>query len=209
MSNGTRHESDPRAEGASARGPLAGESDPRAEGASARGPLAGRLTRGDNLYEDFVVGDVLEHPRGRTVGDEHMMLTNLVLNTAQLHFNQAMCDADPKTYYDGRRIVYGGVVFAFVSGLASEETAENAVAELSYDEGRHLNPVFSGDTLFAESTVLSKADDDPRIGQLGIPNLKPGMAGVVKFLLKGKNQRGEVVLEITRELIILRREHRP
>ena len=167
-----------------------------------------RLTRGDNLYEDFTVGEVIVHPRGRTVSDEHMMLTNMVLNTAQLHFNQAMCDADPKTYYGGKRIVYGGIVFAFVSGLASGETAENAVAELSYDEGRHLNPVFAGDTLFAESTVLSKTDDDPRISG-SAPGLKPGMAGVVKFLLQGKNQRGEVVLEITRELVILKHEHRP
>jgi len=167
------------------------------------------LTRGDNLYEDFVVGDVIVHPRGRTVGDEHMALTNIVLNTAQIHFNQAMCDADPKTYYNARRIIYGGVVFAFVSGLASEETAENAVAELSYDEGRHLNPVFAGDTLFAESTVLSKTDVDPRIGPKSAPNVKPGMAGVVKFLLHGKNQRGEIVLEITRELLILKREFRP
>jgi acyl dehydratase len=167
------------------------------------------LTRGDNLYEDFEVGDVIVHPRGRTVSDEHMALTNMVLNTAQLHFNQAMCDADPTTYYNARRIVYGGVVFAFVSGLASEETAENAIAELSYDEGRHLNPVFAGDTLFAESTVLSKSDDDPRLGTANVPNLKPGMAGVVKFLLRGKNQRGEVVLEITRELAILKREFRP
>jgi len=167
------------------------------------------LTRGDNLYEDFTVGDTIIHPRGRTVGDEHMMLTNMVLNTAQIHFNQAMCDADPKTYYNARRIVYGGIVFAFVSGLASEETAENAVAELSYTDGTHKNPVFSGDTLFAESTVLEKRDDDPRLGNLNIPNLKPGMAGVVKFLLQGKNQRGEVVLEITRELAILKREFRP
>ena len=167
------------------------------------------LTRGDNLFEDFVVGDVIVHPRGRTIGDEHMALTNIVLNTAQLHFNQAMVDADPKTYYGGKRIVYGGIVFAFVSGLASGETAENAVAELSYDEGRHLNPVFAGDTLFAESTVLGKTEDDPRIGQVNIPNIKPGMAGVVKFLLRGKNQRGEVVLEITRELVVLKREFRP
>jgi len=164
------------------------------------------LTRSDNLYEDFTLGETIVHPRGRTISDEHMALTNMVLNTAQLHFNQAMCDADPKTYFDGRRVVYGGIVLAFVSGLASEETAENAVAELSYDEGRHLNPVFAGDTLFAESTVLSKSDDDPRLGRHGIA---PGRGGVVKFLLRGKNQRGEVVLEITRELLVLRREHRP
>ena len=164
-----------------------------------------RFTRDDNLFEDLIVGETIVHPRGRTVSDEHMMWTNVVLNTAQLHFNQKMCDDSPGTTFNGRRVVYGGIVFAFVAGLASEETEENALAQLSYDEGRHLNPVFAGDTLFAESTILSKTEDDPRLAALA----KPGQAGVVKILLRGKNQRGEIVLEITRELAVLKREFRP
>ena len=173
---------------------------------SAAGNETWRFTRGDNLFEDFTIGETIVHPRGRTVSDgEHMLWTNFVLNTAQLHFNQKMCDETPQTTFGGRRVVYGGIVFAYVSGLASEETEENALAHLSYDEGRHLNPVFAGDTLFAESTVLAKTDDDPRLSAFG----KPGQAGVVKFLLRGKNQKGEVVLEITRELAILKREFRP
>ena len=170
-----------------------------------------RFTRDDNLYEDFTVGETIVHPRGRTISDEHMMWTNFVLNTAQLHFNQKLCDDHPEVTFEGRRVVYGGIVFAFVAGLASEETEENAVAVLSYDEGRHLNPVFAGDTLFAESTVLAKSEDDPRIARCGAPapSLGPGKAGVVKFLLRGLNQRGEVVLEITRELVILKKANRP
>lgn len=155
-----------------------------------------RLTRSDAYFEDFQVGDVIVHPRGRTIGEsEHMMLTNLVLNTAQLHFNQAMCDESPQTTFGGRRVVYGGVVFAFVMGLASGETAENAIEEISFDEGRHKAPVFASDTLFAESTVLETR-----------PHPTNPEAGIVKFLLVGKNQRGEVVLEITREVAIRRRE---
>ena len=170
-----------------------------------------QFTRDDNFYEDLEVGETIVHPRGRTVSDEHMMWTNFVLNTAQLHFNQKMCDDSPATTFNGRRVVYGGIVFAFVAGLASEETEENALAQLSYDEGRHLNPVFAGDTLFAESTVLAKSEDDPRIARCGAPapGLGPGKAGVAKFLLRGLNQRGEVVLEITRELVILKKAHRP
>lgn len=159
--------------------------------------LQGRpLTRDDNWFEDFVVGETIVHPRGRTVGEtEHMMLTNFVHNTAQLHFNQAMCDESPEATFGGKRVVYGGIVFAFVLGLASGETSENALQELSFDEGRHKAPVFAGDTLFAESTVLEKrpSPDDPG-------------AGIVKFLLVGKNQRGEVVLEITREVLIRRKQ---
>ncbi|AKU90377.1 Mesaconyl-CoA hydratase [Vulgatibacter incomptus] len=156
-----------------------------------------RLTRDDNFFEDFEEGETIVHPRGRTVSEaEHMMLTNLVLNTAQLHFNQAMCDESPAACFDGRRVVYGGIVFAFVYGLASEETSENAIQEISFDEGRHKAPVFAGDTLFAESTVLEKRDSPDH-----------AEAGIVKMLLLGKNQRGEVVLEITREILVRRRGH--
>jgi acyl dehydratase len=163
------------------------------------------FTRDDNLYEDFTPGETIVHPRGRTISDEHMLWTNFVLNTAQLHFNQKMCDDHPEVNFGGRRVVYGGIVFAFVAGLASEETEENALAQLSWDEGRHLSPVFAGDTLFAESTVVGKTEDDPRLAAFA----RPGQAGVVKFVLRGKNQRGEVVLEITRELAILKKEFRP
>ena len=159
----------------------------------AEGDASWPLTRPDNYFEDFRVGDVIVHPRGRTLGDEHMALTNIVMNTAQLHFNQALCDEDPKTYFDGRRVVFGGLVLAFVVGLASEETTENALAELSMTEGRHLKPVFSGDTLFAESTVLGLRPAD-RLD-----------AGVVRLKLVGKNQTGEAVLEIEREVLVKRR----
>jgi acyl dehydratase len=152
------------------------------------------LTRGDNFFEDFVVGQTIVSPRGRTISDtEHMAWTSVVMNTAQLHFNQAMCDEAPATYFEGRRVVYGGLVLAFCCGLASQETTENALAELSFDNGRHLAPVFSGDTLFAESTVLHKRDAD-----------RPD-AGVVAFKLVGRNQHGQVVLEIDREVLIRRR----
>jgi itaconyl-CoA hydratase len=155
-----------------------------------------KLTRDDNYFEDFQVGDVIVSPRGRTVSDtEHMAWTSVVMNTAQLHFNQAMCNESPKTYFNGRRVVYGGIVFAFVAGLASEDTTENALAELSFDNGRHLNPVFSGDTLFAESVVTSKRDADRADG------------GIVGFKLIGRNQDGKVVLEIDREVLLKRKSH--
>lgn len=154
-----------------------------------------QLTRCDNYFEDFEVGDVLVHPRGRTIAEsEHAMLTNMVLNTAQQHFNQDLCDADPAAYFGGRRVVFGGVVLAFVVGLASQETSENALLEIGYDEGQQHLPVFAGDTLYAESTVLARWDATDR------PD-----AGVVRFKLEGKNQRGEVVITIVRELLVRRR----
>ena len=155
------------------------------------------LTRDGTYFEDFTVGDTLVSPRGRTVSEaEHMAWTGVLMNTAQLHFNQAMCDQSPRTYFDGRRVVYGGIVFAFVAGLASEDTTENALAELSFDNGRHLNPVFAGDTLFAESQVTGKRDSPDR------PD-----GGIVSFKLIGRNQDGKVVLEIDREVLVKRKSH--
>jgi acyl dehydratase len=154
------------------------------------------LTRDGSYFEDFEVGETRVSPRGRTISDtEHMAWTSIVMNTAQLHFNQAMCDEAPNVYFSGRRVVYGGIVFAFVAGLASEETTENALAELSFDNGRHTNPVFAGDTLFAESVVTGKRDAD-----------RPD-AGIVSFKLIGRNQEGKVVLEIDREVLIKRKSH--
>ncbi|HLL85485.1 MAG TPA: hypothetical protein VK420_22630, partial [Longimicrobium sp.] len=82
-------------------------------------------------------------------------------------------------------------------GLASGETTENALAELSMDNGRHTHPVFAGDTLFAESVVTGKRESD-----------RPD-AGVVSFKLLGRNQEGRVVLEIDREVLIKKRSHAP
>jgi itaconyl-CoA hydratase len=154
------------------------------------------ITSAGSYFEDFTVGDTLVHMRGRTITEtDNHLFTSRVMNTAQLHFNQDMVDKDPKNYYDGRRVVYGGVVLAFVVGLASEDTSENALGELEMDNGRHTNPVFHGDTVFAESTVLEKRDAD-RVD-----------AGIVKFKLVGKNAAGQPVVEIERTVLIKRRSH--
>jgi itaconyl-CoA hydratase len=154
------------------------------------------ITSAGSYFEDFTVGDTLVHMRGRTITEtDNHLFTSLVMNTAQLHFNQDMVDKDPKNYYDGRRVVYGGVVLAFVVGLASEDTSENALGELEMDNGRHTNPVFHGDTVFAESTVLEKREAD-RVD-----------AGIVKFKLVGKNAAGQPVVEIERTVLIKRRSH--
>src|SRR5439155_26713287 len=86
------------------------------------------LTGKDNYFEDFVPGAVMRHARGKTVeAIENMILTNLVMNTAQPHFN----DNAMKSNRFGRRLTFGGVTLALVIGLSAHDTAENAVAELS------------------------------------------------------------------------------
>src|SRR5258708_40351189 len=99
-----------------------------------------RFTRDDNLYEDLVVGETIVHPRGRTISDEHMMWTHFVLNTAQLHFNQKLCDDHPEVTFGGRRVGYGGIGFPFLPAPAPGETGGNALAHPSHGEGRPPTP---------------------------------------------------------------------
>ena len=76
------------------------------------------ITSDGSYFEDFTVGDTLIHQRGRTIteADNHN-LTSLVMNTAELHFNQDLIDKNPDAYVGGKLLVYGGVVLAFTVGL--------------------------------------------------------------------------------------------
>src|SRR4029450_12706373 len=113
------------------------------------------LTGRTSYFEDFTVGDRIRHARGTTVGGlENQLLTKLVMNTAQAHFNEHAMKDTPF----GQRLVFGLVTGSIVMGLATQDIAENAVAELRLDKLRFTAPVFHGDTLYAYSEVLSKTE---------------------------------------------------
>jgi acyl dehydratase len=154
-----------------------------------------RLTGTGNYFEDFAPGQRIRHGQGRTVGSEHAVFTLQWMNGVQLHFNADYCATDPlvKERFGGRIVVYGGYVLALVRGLASQDTSENALSEPGFANGRHLKPVYEGDTLYAESEVL----------EVSLGADAPG--GLVKFKLRGLNQRGEAVLEIERDVVVKRR----
>lgn len=146
-----------------------------------------------NYFEDFQTGQVYEHTRGKTVTEmDNVLLTNLVLNTAQAHFNE---DAMDESEF-GERIVYGGINLSIVCGLASEDISENAITELAYDDVAFERPVFHGDTLYAESEVLETRESDER------PD-----GGVVTFRVRGFNQDGERVLVATKKVLLKKRAY--
>ena len=149
------------------------------------------LTSGDNYFEDFAVGDRWTHFRGKTVTEmDNVLITNLVLNTAQSHFNEHRQNQGGGMF--NRRIVFGGVTIAMVVGLTAQDTSENGL-DLGLTGIRLKTPVFHGDTLYAESEVIAVADDgDPRGGE-------------VRFRHIGRNQNGEVVFEGERRVLVRRR----
>ena len=155
------------------------------------GPISS-LTGGDNYFEDFVVGAKYEHARGKTVTEmDGVLITNMVMNTAQGHFNEDQMAKGPM----GQRIVFGGVTAAMVVGLAMQDTGEQALAEIGMTGIRFRVPVHHGDTLYAFSEVLETRDSD-----------RPD-AGVVPFAHRGLNQDGKVVFEGERTVLLKRRSH--
>ncbi len=104
-------------------------------------------------WNDYEAGERIDHIDGSTIEDaEHMMATRLYHNTARVHFNQF---AEAKGRF-GRRLVYGGHVISIARAL-SYNGLPTALAIAAINGGRHVNPVFAGDTIFAWSQVLDKA----------------------------------------------------
>lgn len=153
------------------------------------------LTGKNNYFEDFNVGDIYEHARGKTVeGLENVLITNLVLNTAQAHFNEHLAETLPQKH----RITFGGVTASIVIGLAMQDTGENAVEEVSLDKVRFRVPVLHGDTLYAFTEVVTK-EEEPADAR-GYREV-----GLVHFRHWGVNQRGETVFEGERQVLIKKR----
>jgi 2-methylfumaryl-CoA hydratase len=111
-------------------------------------------------FDDYEVGERIDHVDGVTLTDaEHMMATRLWQNTAKVHFNT---EARP----DGNRLVYGGHVISMARALSFNGLA-NAQLVAAINGGSHVAPAFSGDTVYAWSEVLDKADTPaPGVGAL-------------------------------------------
>ncbi len=110
------------------------------------------LAGSPHLWEDYQVGERIDHVDGMTIEEaEHMMATRLYQNTARVHFNQHM----EKDGRFGRRIIYGGHIISLARSLSFNGLA-NALSVAAINGGRHTNPTFAGDTVYAWSEVLDK-----------------------------------------------------
>ena len=153
-----------------------------------------QLTGDHNWFEDFAVGQRMRHFRSATVDEvENNYISKQVMNTAQAHWNEEVMRGSPLG--DGR-LVFGLITGSLTVGLTSQDTAENALAELGLDKVRFTRPVHHGDTITAYTEVLS-VDDAPDHAD----------AGIVRFKHWGRNQRGETVCELERVVLIKRRSH--
>ena len=111
-------------------------------------------------WGDYKVGEKIDHVDGQTIEEaEHQLATRLFQNTARVHFNQHV---EGKGRF-GRRLVYGGHIISIARSLSFNGLA-NAFHILGLNGARHVAPSFAGDTIYAWSEVLDKAELPGRIG---------------------------------------------
>lgn len=147
------------------------------------------------FFEDFEVGDLYKHQLGRTITEtDNIWFTLLTMNTNPMHFDREYA----KKSQFKRCIVNSGLTLAIVLGLSVQDLTQNAVANLGWDEVRLPNPLFDGDTLYAESEVLSTRESKSH------PE-----AGIVEVKTRGYKQNGQTVIEYRRTFMVYKRAHSP
>jgi acyl dehydratase len=147
------------------------------------------------FFEDFEVGDVYQHPLGRTViAADNIWFTLLTENTNPIHFDRVYAAG---TEY-GKPLVDSTFTLALVTGQSVMDISQNALANLGWDEVRLPNPLFEGDTVYSRSEVLEKRESKSR------PNV-----GIVRFKTTGYNQDGTIVIEFKRTIMVYRQGHAP
>jgi itaconyl-CoA hydratase len=147
------------------------------------------------VFEDFEVGDVYEHPLGRTITQaDNIWFSCLTMNTNPIHFDSEYAS---QTEFK-RPLVNSCLTLALVTGQSVIDLTMNAVANLGWEEVRLPNPLFEGDTVYAKSEVLDRRESKSR-----------PTAGLVKVKTTGVNQHGTPVIEFTRTFMIWKRGHVP
>ena len=147
------------------------------------------------FWEDFEVGDVYEHPLGRTVyAADNSWFTLLTQNTAPVHFD---VNYAAQTEF-GKPLVNSCLTLAIITGQSVTDISQNVMANLGWDEVRIPNPVFEGDTIYSQSEVLETRESRSR------PNV-----GLVTVRTVGFNQDGNVVMSFKRTAMIYKRGQAP
>ena len=145
--------------------------------------------------EDFTVGDVYEHPLGRTIlGADNTWFTLLTMNTNPVHFDATYAAGAEF----GKLLVNSCLTLAIVTGQSVSDLSQNAVANLGWDDVRMPHPVYEGDTIYARSEVLEVRESASR------PH-----AGIVRVKTIGLNQDGQIILEFKRTFMVYKRAHLP
>ena len=145
------------------------------------------------FYEDFVVGDIYEHRPGRTITEtDNIWFTLLTMNTHPLHFDNAYA---AKSEFK-QALVNSCLTLSMVVGMSVSDISQKAIGNLGWNDIKLTSPVYVGDTIYAESEVLSKRESAKRPTQ-----------GVVTVRTTGKKADGTVFISFERTVLVPKRGH--
>lgn len=144
-----------------------------------------------HYFEDFIVGDTIRHALSKTIFEsDNNLFSLLTMNHHPIHLNQEYAEKSQH----GQILVVGTLVFSLVVGFTVPDISGKAIANLGYQDVRHINPVYINDTLYARTTILEKTASRSKIDR-----------GVVYVETIGYNQRGEDVISFTRKVLVKKR----
>jgi len=142
-------------------------------------------------FEDFTEGDVYEHRPGRTISEaDNTWFTLLTMNQHPLHFDAAYA---AKSEF-GRPLVNSCLTLSIVAGMSVSDISQKAIGNLGWNDIRLIAPVFVGDTIYAESEVLSKRESAKRPTQ-----------GIVTVKTTGKKADGTIFMTYERSVLVPKR----
>jgi len=142
-------------------------------------------------YDDFAVGDTYKHWPGRTItAADNTWFTLLTMNQHPIHFDEEYA----KKSEFGKPLVNSTLTLAIVTGMSVADVSQHAIANLGWTEIVMPTPVFNGDTLYAETSVLEKRESKSRPGQ-----------GIVGVSTRAWKQDGSTVMTFKRTILVPRR----
>lgn len=143
-------------------------------------------------FEDYKEGDVIKHAPTKTIFEsDNNLFSLLTMNHHPVHTNTEYA----KNMQHGKILVVGTLVFSIVVGMTVNDISGKAIANLEYEKVEHVGPVFIGDTLRAETEVISTK-----------PSKSKNDRGVIYVETRAYNQNDEIVLKFRRHVLIKKKE---
>jgi len=142
-------------------------------------------------FEQFEIGQMFHHDIRRTVTEtDNILFTTMTHNPAAIHLDAEYC----KGTEFGKPLMNSVFTLGLMVGISvGDTTLGTTVGNLGWDEVRFPKPVFAGDTIHVESSVLEKRESKSRPDN-----------GIVTFEHKAFNQRNEVVASCKRMALMYR-----
>ena len=139
-------------------------------------------------FEEFEVGQEIQHSLSKTIFEsDNNLFSLLTMNHHPVHTN---LDYAQKNQH-GQLLVVGTLVFSIVVGMTVPDISGKAIANLGYEDVKHLGPVFVNDTIYAKTRILSKRESKSKSDR-----------GIVYVETVGYNQRGEDVISFRRNVLV-------